>query len=342
LAELPFPADQTISLVDVGARWGANAPWTQLDGRYVSYLGFEPDGEECRALIANSRSSRVEYVPVGLSAGIEERTLHLTREPGCSSIFPPNQSLLSKYFLSERWDVQRKIPIKTVPLAMILDQRGIVADALKIDVQGAALQVLQGTGDHLDDVLLIEVEVEFGEMYQGEPLFSEVDELVRRHGFQLLDINKYYARRKILDSRHSSRGQVLFADVLYAKSVDSFYERNLSSAERTRRLWNLIVMLCLYGHFDLALEFALHQHSTLTERDKGAIDDSISRHTAIPRWKLLLFDNGFCEKAGFVLSLLANSLQVRSRRFGWGSDQSAVDCRYKYHLEHPILGLFRK
>ena len=101
-------------------------------------------------------------------------------------------------------------------------------------------------------------------------------------------------------------------------------------------------MLCLYGHFDLALEFALHQQSTLSEHDKAAIGAGIRRHTAIPKWKLLLFDNSFCEKAGFVLSLLANSLQVKSRRFGWGSDQSAVDSRYKYYLTHPILSLFRK
>jgi len=59
-------------------------------------------------------------------------------------------------------------------------------------------------------------------------------------------------------------------------------------------------------------------------------------------WKLILFNNVFFEKLGFVLSLLANSMQIKSRIFGWGSDQSAVDCRYKYYFRHPILRLFRK
>src|SRR5665213_3878554 len=307
LTTLPFPAGQTIILIDVGARWGANSPWNQLDERYVTYIGFEPDEEEYRNLAAGRKSVNVEYLPVGLSNAVENCILHVTREPGCSSIFPPNSPLLAKYFLSERWDVQTKTPISTVPLATILDERSIVPDALKIDVQGAALKVLQGTGRYLDDVLLIDVELEFCEMYRREPQFAEVDSLIRRHGFELLDLNKYHARRKILDSGHVSRGQVLFADALYVRSVDSFYDSRMSEAERTRKLWNLVVMLSIYGHFDLALEFACHEKSTLTVPQKVAIGLSIRKHTAIPGWKLLLFDYDVVDKLGFVLSLLANA-----------------------------------
>src|SRR5579862_2401371 len=165
LAALSFPQGQRISLVDVGARWGANPPWNQLDNRYVQYLGFEPDEVECRSLIANRKSANVEYVPVGLSGDAEEHILHITREPGCSSIFPPNVALLGKYTLSERWDVRAKVPIKTRPLAAVLQERNMTPDALKIDVHGAALAVLSGARDYLDEISLIDVEVEFGEMY---------------------------------------------------------------------------------------------------------------------------------------------------------------------------------
>jgi FkbM family methyltransferase len=342
LKALPFPQGQTVSLIDVGARWGANPPWNQLDERYLTYVGFEPDEEECRNLIANRKSAHVEYIPVGLSDDNEERMLHVTREPGCSSIFPPNHELLGKYCLSDRWDVRARIPIKTRPLAAVLEERRIAPDALKIDVQGAALVVLKGAGESLDDILLIDVEVEFEEMYRGEPLFGEVDRLVRQHGFQLLDLNKYYARRKILDSRHLSRGQVLFADALYVKTAEKFYAAHGTPEHRSRKLWNMIVMLCLYGHFDVALEFALHPESPLSELDRATLRKVIGRHTAIAKWKLLLLDNAVSEKVGLLLSLLGNALQIRSRRSGWGSDLGAVDTRYKYFFTHPILNLFRK
>ena len=342
LATLPFPEGQTILLVDVGARWGANAPSNQLDAKFVTYIGFEPDEAECRRLSVTHRASNVEYIPVGLSDAAREYVLYVTREAGCSSILAPNQARIGKYFLSERWDVRMEVPVKTVPLELILDERGIVPDALKIDVQGAALKVLEGTGRHLDDVLLVEVEAEFCEIYHGEPLFGEVDARLRRSGFELLDINKYYARRKLLDSSHVSRGQVVFADALYVMSIDKFFGLQISATERARKLWNIVVMLSMYGHFDLALEFARHEQSTLSPQDKVAIERSIKVYTAIPRWKLLLFDNGIAERLGWVVSLLGNSMQIRSRRLGWGSDQSAVDSRYKYYLTHPLLRLFRK
>jgi len=342
LKTLPFPENQTILLIDVGARWGGNPPWDQLDNKYVTYIGFEPDEDECLALIAENKSSNVEYIPVGLSDAVEDHILHVTREPGCSSILQPNKSVISRFFLSERWEVQKNVPIKTVPLSKILEERNIVPDALKIDVQGAALKVLRGAGHYLDNLLLIDVEVEFSEIYQGEALFGEVDKMIRQHGFDLLDINKYYAKRKILESRYMTRGQILFADVLYVISLERFYSLAMSPLDRAKKLWNLMIMLSIYGHFDLALEFALHEKSTLTKRDKLAIQSSIRKYTAIPMWKLILFNNVFFEKLGFVLSLVANSMQIKSRIFGWGSDQSAVDCRYKHYLTHPILRLFRK
>jgi FkbM family methyltransferase len=329
-------------LIDVGARWGANAPWNQLDEKYVAYVGFEPDEEECGRLLARRNSANVEYIPVALSDEERQHTLHLTREPGCSSIFPPNAARMSKYFLAERWDVQRKIPIDAVPLAKVLEEKQISPDAMKVDVQGAAFKVLAGAGRFLDELLLIDVEVEFCEMYQGESLFGEVDGLVRRRGFELLDLNKYHARRKILDSRHSSRGQVLFADALYVVSIEAFYGREMSPAQRTRKLWNLLAMLSLHGHFDLALEFVCHERSTLTAPERAVIEREIKKYSAFPRWKLLLFDNGVAERLGFIASLLANAMQMKSRRFGWGSDQNAVDGRYKYYFTHPVLRLFRK
>jgi len=342
LKTLPFPDGQTIVLVDIGARWGFNTPWDQLDKKYVTYIGFEPDEEEYLNLVANNRSPNVEYILGGLSDAVEEHTLHVTREPGCSSIFKPNQSVISRYLLSERWDVQRKIPIKTVPLAQILDKRKIQPDALKVDVQGAAFKVLRGAGGYIDHILLIEVEAEFCEMYKGEPLFGEVDKLIRQHGFELLDMNKYHARRKILGTRCSSRGQVVFADVLYVMSIEKFYSLNLSPIERGRKLLNLVVMLSLYGHFDLALEFVRHEKSTLSKKDSDLIENSIMKYTAIPGWRIMLFNNSFFEKLGLLLSLVGNSMQIKSRLFGWGSDHGAVDSRYKYYFKHPVLKLFRK
>lgn len=341
LKSLKYP-DQKIQLVDVGARWGTNPPWDQVDKNYVKYLGFEADIVECQNLMSKYVSNDVEYVPLGLADVVGEYTLNLTREPGCSSIYEPNHKFISRYFLAERWDIIKKIPIKTVPLSQVLDEKNIVPDILKIDVQGAALKVLQGAGDYLNQISFVEVEVEFSEMYQGEPLFGEVDNYMRNYGFELLDMNKYYAKHKVLSTEHSCRGQVLFADVLYVKSIDKFNSLQFTPKEKLKRLWNLILILCIYGHFDYALEYGLDKESGLSDQDKVSLKNTIEKFTAIPKWKLVLFNNNLTEKIGYFISVVANSLQIKSRLFGWGSDQSNVDSRYKYYFKHPLLKLFQK
>jgi FkbM family methyltransferase len=329
-----------IRLVDVGARWGANPPWDQLGDGVVDYLGFEPDEEECARLRAANSPRRIEYVPIGLSDRAEQQTLHLTREPGCSTAFPPNRLLLQRFFQSERWDVQRSTTINTLPLATVLSERGFVPDVLKIDVQGAALKVLRGAGDSLDDVLVVDVETEFSQMYDGGALFGDVDALLRARGFELLDLNKYYARRRILDIGHSSRGQVMFADALYVKSVDAFYARH-SGDDAKNRLHCLILVMALYGHFDVALEFALDPRSPLSAERQEQLRSEIQHATRIGRWRFLA-SGPLLEKAGLLLALAGNALRMQSRRLGWGSDLEAVDTRYKYSFRHPILRMFRK
>lgn len=341
LKSLPYP-NQKIQLVDVGARWGTNPPWDQVEKDFVKYLGFEADIVECQNLMLKYESKDVEYLPLGVADVNGEYFLNLTRELGCSSIFDPNHNLISRFFLSENWDVIKTILIKTVLLSQILDEKNITPDILKIDVQGAALKVLQGAGKYLHEISFVEVEVEFCEMYKGQSLFGEVDKYMREHGFELLDMNKYYAKRKILSAKHASRGQVLFADILYVKAIDKFNELQLSSEKKLKRLWNLIAILCIYGHFDYAVEYGLNKESGLSKYEQASIVNSIKKFTAIPKWKLILFNNNLIEKVGLYLSIVANSLQIKSRLFGWGSDQNSVDVRYKYYFKHPLLKLFRK
>ena len=67
LRSLPIPKDETITLIDVGARWGVNPPWDKVDSTLINYYGFEPDKEECERL-NKTTGKNVTYFPIGLSA----------------------------------------------------------------------------------------------------------------------------------------------------------------------------------------------------------------------------------------------------------------------------------
>jgi len=88
-----------------------------------------------------------------------------------------------------------RLEIQTVPLKQILLKNNILPDAIKIDVQGLAFQVLNGIGNEfISDSLFFEIEVEYNEIYEGEHLFFEVSNLMHSNGFELLDTCNYYAK----------------------------------------------------------------------------------------------------------------------------------------------------
>jgi FkbM family methyltransferase len=175
-------------VVDVGARWGIADHWSAL-GSSVMVFGFDPDAAECARLNASPRSPdgpQIEYVPVALGERVGEETLHVTVEPACSSLYPPDATLIrSLPVLRVMAPVgTARVPVTT--LSAWCAARGIGrVDVIKLDTQGSDLDVLRGAEALLPTVQLIEVEVEFNPLYEGQPLFGDVDAYLRRHGFRL-------------------------------------------------------------------------------------------------------------------------------------------------------------
>ena len=92
---------------------------------------------------------------------------------------------------------------------------------------------------------MVEVEVEFLEMYEGQPLFHDVLKFMMENGFELLYLNRVFAQRNQFFSGQT-RGQIIFADALFGRRED--YLSNLS----TDRLIKFILLLINYGHIDFA------------------------------------------------------------------------------------------
>jgi hypothetical protein len=118
-------------------------------------------------------------------------------------------------------------------------------DFLKLDTQGSELAILRGAKDALRRIGLVEVEVEFVEFYENQPLFGDVVQFMTNEGFELLYLNRVFgARRQMYQG--PSRGQLLFADALFGKREDTLGEFSL------KQLAKYSVLLCQYGHVDIA------------------------------------------------------------------------------------------
>jgi hypothetical protein len=110
-------------------------------------------------------------------------------------------------------------PVDTTRLDDIAEISDI--DFIKIDVQGSELAVFKNASRALSSALLIQTEVEFVELYKGQPMFADVDTFLRARGFQFHTLNGFAGRAfKPLVANgdvNSAFRQALWSDAIYVR-----------------------------------------------------------------------------------------------------------------------------
>lgn len=260
---------EPLLLVDVGARGGLKADWKPLRP-YLRVVSFEPDPQEFAALAADSSGTRGDVVlPYALGERAGRLSLHLTKDRGLSSIYLPNRAFLDSFPDAERWDVDGKVDVDASTLDEVLAAHSLSdLDFLKVDAQGSELAILRGGSEVLrEHAIGIEVEVEFASLYEGQPLFAEVDAFARSLGFALFDLRPCYWKRSVGRNAGGPFGQIVWADALYLKT-DHALEASLkrrASGTAAHKLLKALSVVASYGYAD----YALHLLATLDVSSLG-------------------------------------------------------------------------
>lgn len=244
-------ATRGLSLVDIGARGGLPVRWRDL-ASILDVVAFEPDAAEAARLAMSFGPVRsTTVVPVAVWSAPGRRTLYVTRSPGCSSLLEPNRELLAGFPDAARWEVVATPEVELSTLDDSLRAAGARnADFIKIDVQGGALNVLQGAAHTLETVVALEIEVEFVSLYRGEALFADIDAHVRSLGFELVDLRPTYWRRAVAAEVAGTKGQLVFADALYFLRPDALAERGpdgVAPAIAAASVYGLYDRIVAYG-----------------------------------------------------------------------------------------------
>lgn len=171
---------------DVGGRGGLQGRW-RVVARFAPVVGvlFEPDPAEAARLRASGE--RVTVVEWALGAEPGTATLHITREPGRSSLLVPNVDRIAPIAATEPYEVTGTAEVRVERLADLVERGEAPApDFLKIDTQGYERRILDGLGGLLDRVVGIELEARTIEFYRGETSFEALVLGLDRHGFALV------------------------------------------------------------------------------------------------------------------------------------------------------------
>jgi len=246
LLSLLQPAHLT-HVVDVGANPIDGAPpyKSMLSQGLCSVTGFEPQEAALEELI--QRKGPLEtYLPQALGAG-GLATLNVCQYSGWTSLLRPNSAALNVF---PQFQPNAKVIEQIQVLTHKLDDIGEVRpfDLLKIDVQGAEMDVFHGATQHLKNAVAIQTEISFIALYDNQPTFGQVDIFLRALGFVphgFVDIKRWpIAPLEFHGAAQQSVHQLLEADMVYVKD---FVNPDGMSDEQLKQL-SLIMHHCYQSH----------------------------------------------------------------------------------------------
>jgi FkbM family methyltransferase len=274
----PFPRkhakvilkNQLLTVVDAGAANGLIPHWQTIDG-FANVYGFEPHPDACKKL--QEKYDQSDYaqlykvIPKGLSRNGGPATLYVLNQPTGSSLLPVDMQSPDVHPDDSYIFPIKEISITTESLqAALKDEQVQQVDMIKLDIQGAELDVMMGMGDdYLHNLVCAEMEVGFKSIYKGAPRPHEVEATLDKYDFELFDLNlartpaKYKGDANhylehilgVRPEKNRVNGLLVECDMIFFKNPATILQRG--DAALVRRY---ITALCVYNFFTHALDMA--------------------------------------------------------------------------------------
>jgi FkbM family methyltransferase len=214
-----FPEELQIDVLDIGAALNERPPYQSLvDAGRARIIGFEPNPQECDRLNREYGEPH-RFFPCFVGGG-STAIFHETNWSLTGSLYEPNSPLLEKF--QNLAEVVRPVAMHLVSTTRADDLSEIDnVDFIKIDAQGSEHAIFQNASRLLTGTLLIQTEVLFVELYRNQPMFADVDILLRSKGFQFHTFDNVGRRafKPLIANRDINSGvrQILWADALYVR-----------------------------------------------------------------------------------------------------------------------------
>jgi len=167
--------NEKIVALDVGAQGGFNENiFPKKYNDFFFPIMVEPIKDEADKL----KKENYKVISKGLWSNNCVKKLYIMKKRlGSSSLYKPNKDAYALYDLKKKnypsFEVSNEIDIECTTIKESLNNLNIKKlDFLKIDTQGAEIEILKGLGNYLP--LLLKIEVQIVPMYENIPDWSEL------------------------------------------------------------------------------------------------------------------------------------------------------------------------
>jgi FkbM family methyltransferase len=181
--------DKKIIALDAGAQGGFNSDnfFSKKYNFFFQSILVEPIEEEAQKLKNNNNY----VIPNGLWSSSEKKKINiLGNRLGSSSIYEPDPNMFDLHNIKKKdyqnFEITNRIEMQCETLDKSLKNLNITKlDYLKIDTQGAELEILKGIGSF--NPLLIKIESHVHSMYKNVPDWSELLNYLYKLNYIVID-----------------------------------------------------------------------------------------------------------------------------------------------------------
>jgi FkbM family methyltransferase len=240
-------------VIDAGARYGLHPTWADLR-TVAQFHMFEMDKVEADRLAAKYKAdSNIKIYPVALYSSDTTLKFTVTEHQALNSVMEMNSDLLKQHDYMQRdftATAVREVEARSLDSLF----KGQDVHFIKLDVEGAEYDVLQGMGDMLErSVLGLRAEVIFAEVYKGAALFGEINKYMIDHGFELLNLDYTGAGNKAGRFTLPGRfGRLISSDAVWIVGNDRLFGQK--GDRRRDDILRMAVFLMNNSATDLAID----------------------------------------------------------------------------------------
>jgi len=222
------------TVLDAGGRFGLHPTWKGFTGKLNYYL-FEADIIEADRLKKKYHHRSDEVKIVGKAVAKKKRKLILNLSKNRSMASTVTRNPISSLFTEERLhevEITEQVEVDAISFDNFCEENNINADFLKIDTEGTELEIMKGAANQIqNNILGLRSEVAFDYIFEGMPLFGDLNKFMLDNGFYLLNIDydgkgDYQNNFVKVEGRY---GILSSSDAVWLRRIDSIFNKTYGS-----------------------------------------------------------------------------------------------------------------
>ena len=200
-------------------------------------------------LLTEKKKDNEKLIDVLLWSENTKKKFNITKNLISSSLYKTNDEILKNFKNFQEHKITDIKEVFTQKLKDLKETERI--NFIKLDAEGAELEIMKGMEDKIDNILGVEIESQFIDRYLGSPSFAEVNKFLEDKGFELYLMNlESWIREDNFDNSISNH-KIVWGDMIYFKKFDEL-KRLIQNKIDDNIIEKLISLLLLYKFFDEA------------------------------------------------------------------------------------------